>query len=335
VSIVVATHDRPAQLATCLTSLIEQEYPDFEIIVVDNAPSSDDAAQLVEAMSQKVTRPIIRYLCEPSPGLALAHNRGLEEVRTAIVAFTDDDVVADKQWLAELVKGFTVAANVGCVSGMITALELETPPQCWIEEGFKFNKGFTRTLFDRTTSPPGDHFYPFTAGQFGSGANMAFRTSVLRELGGFDPALGAGSRARGGDDLAAFFAIISAGYTLVYEPGAIIYHSHASDEELLKRQAYNYGMGFTAFLTSAVIHHPTTLPRLLARLPGGIRHFHRLRSGEVGNRGSYPPELRRLEWRGMAAGPLAYLQSLLRRKRTGRQPSRGKTVLAARGTAPH
>ena len=55
---------------------------------------------------------------------------------------------------------------------------------------------------------------------------MAFATDVLRDLGGFDPALGTGTAASGGDDLAAFFEVLAAGHALVYEPSAVVFHAH-------------------------------------------------------------------------------------------------------------
>ena len=79
----------------------------------------------------------------------------------------------------------------------------------------------------------GEPLYPYTAGVFGSGANMAFRADALRAMGGFDTSLGAGSAALGGDDLAAFFDVIEAGHTLVYEPTAFVRHRHRADRTVL------------------------------------------------------------------------------------------------------
>jgi hypothetical protein len=80
---------------------------------------------------------------------------------------------------------------------------------------------------------------------------MAFRTSYLQERGGFDEALGAGTVAMGGDDLAAFYDVISGGNRLVYEPAAIVLHQHPRHYAALKRQAYGYGAGLGAHLTRA------------------------------------------------------------------------------------
>ena len=77
---------------------------------------------------------------------------------------------------------------------------------------------------------------------------MAFRTDWLRTNGGFDPATGAGTPARGGDDLDAFLRVVLDGRTLVYEPAAIVRHYHRRDYASLRRQAYGYGVGLGAYL---------------------------------------------------------------------------------------
>ena len=78
-SIVVGTRDRPANLATCMRSLLALEYPHFEIIVVDNAPSSSATADFIREVYADEAR--VRYLREDRPGLGWARNCGLQAVR--------------------------------------------------------------------------------------------------------------------------------------------------------------------------------------------------------------------------------------------------------------
>jgi len=315
VSVVVATHDRPDSLVDCLESLRSLDYPDYEIIVVDSAPSSRATADLIRHRYSDIKQ--VRYLSEKLPGLAVAHNRGLTAVRAPVVAFTDDDVVADTLWLAHLVKGFDVAGNVGCVTGMILPKELETQAQMWIEQSGNLNKGFERRIFDLKANRPDDPLYPYAAGVFGTGANMAFRTSVLREIGGFDPALGTGSKGFGGDDLAAFFEVITRGYTLVYEPSAIIRHQHRRDYAGLRRLTYGYGVGLTAYLMKTLVDRPSRLLDFTARIPYGLMYAMNPRSPKNFNKpNDYPRDLTRLERRGMLYGPLAYLSSRWRTRKT-------------------
>jgi cellulose synthase/poly-beta-1,6-N-acetylglucosamine synthase-like glycosyltransferase len=249
-------------------------------------------------------------------GLADAHNRGLTEVDTPIVAFADDDIVADKDWLARIVGAFASAPNVGCVTGKIVPLELETQAQVWLDGYAAFDKGGEQRLFDLAENRPDDPLFPFTAGSLGSGANMAFSLAALRRMDGFDPALGAGTRARGGDDLAAFLDVLLHGYGLVYEPAAVVRHSHPRDYEALRRQVYGYGVGLTAYLTKVFLDRPRLLGHLPRRLPLALAHGLSSRSSRNSRRpADYPRELARRERLGMIAGPISYLRSRRKAKR--------------------
>jgi GT2 family glycosyltransferase len=307
VTVVVATRDRPEALRRCVDSILASRYPRFDIVVVDNAPASI-ATQRVVADAYGPGHNV-RYVREPTPGLACAHNRALPEIASPIVAFTDDDVVVDPEWLANLVAGFGVAPDVACVTGMIFPLELETPAQLLVERAIGFNKGTERRLY-RVGTPGTDVLFPYAAGRFGSGANMAFRTDVLRSLAGFDPALGTGTLARGGDDLAAFFDVVASGHALVYEPAAVIFHAHRRDDEALPRQAFGYGAGLTAYLTKTVADRPGRLGDLFSRLPAGVRHA-LARDSEKNAKlpDDYPQSLVRREFVGMLAGPALYWRS--------------------------
>jgi GT2 family glycosyltransferase len=314
VSVVVATRNRPAELADCLGSLLAQTRPPELVVVVDDAPGGDLTPAVVGRLARSAP---VRYVEGARRGLADAHNRGLREVATPLVAFTDDDVVAHEEWLERLIGAFASTPEVGCVTGMIVPYELETAAQVLLEAYAGYSKGPVRRMFDLGPNRPADPLFPFAAGKLGSGANMAFTRMVLDELGGFDPALGAGTRAMGGDDLSAFFEVIQRGHCLVYEPTAIVRHRHARDHRALKRQVYGYGVGLTAYLTKCVLDRPRLLPVAARRAPAAARHV--LRRGSAKNSrlpAGYPPELARLERLGMLAGPFAYVAS---RRRAGRQ----------------
>lgn len=193
---------------------------------------------------------------------------------------------------------------------MIAPLELETHTQQVIEAHAGFNKGFGRRLFDPAADHRDDVLFPFAAGQFGSGANMAFDTAYLRSVGGFDAALGAGTVALGGDDLAAFYDVIATGHQLVYEPAAIVSHRHHRDADALRRQAYGYGAGLSAHLTRCVINDPRVAFTMLRKVPPALRRAARIARPEASTELPEPPPS--LTWhhlRGMAAGPVRYVRS--------------------------
>lgn len=305
-SIVIPTRDRASILATCLDSLLEVEYPSYEIIVVDNFPSNAETAELIA--QRYAERSSLRYVRQDGP-VSDARNRGLWEAEGTVVAFTDDDVIVDRWWLLELVRGFA-ADRVACVTGMILPAELETPSQAWLEQYGGFTKGFHNRLFDIHDNRPDTPLFPYAAGMFGSGASMAFRRDVLRQLGGFDPATGPGTRARGGEDLGAFFEVIAKGHTLAYAPAAVLHHRHRKDYESLRAQAYSYGVGLGAFLTKTVVDKPARMLDVARRLPHGLAYMLSPRSEKNVNKGpDYPRELSWLEAKGLLYGPVAYLRA--------------------------
>jgi glycosyltransferase involved in cell wall biosynthesis len=319
-SVVVGTRERPESLAATLDDLLVLEYPRFEIIVVDNASTTGRTRELLER--RYADRPNVRYVREPLPGLAVAHNRGLDEARGEIVAFTDDDVVVDPLWLIELVRGFELADDVACVTGLILPAELETPAQLWLEDWVRLDKGYAPRLFDLGQNRPQGKLFPYAAGTFGSGANMAFRADALRALGGFDPATGTGSRARGGDDLSAFFSVLAAGHTLAYQPTAIVRHAHRPDAASLRRLMFDYGAGLGAFLTKIVVDRPSLLPDIAWRIPFGAAHALRSRPRGRSADADGLAGLAARERLGMLAGPPGYLTERHRRRAlyTARRP---------------
>ena len=94
VTVAVCTRNRTADLEKCLYSLAGLDYPNLDLLVIDNAPSSEDTARLV-----RESFPEIRYVRENRPGLDWARNRAAKEARGDIIAYTDDDVIVDGKWI--------------------------------------------------------------------------------------------------------------------------------------------------------------------------------------------------------------------------------------------
>ena len=306
-TVVIATRERPERLAECLRSVFAGSLQPERVVVVDNAPTTTRTAELVAELS--ATEPRLRYVREDRPGLARAHNAALPHVLTPIVAFTDDDVLVDARWLAQLVDAFA-DGDVACVTGMIAPRELDTLPQQWVEGNATYDKGLQRRVFDTGLNRPADPLFPYTAGVFGSGANMAFRTDYLRRRRGFDAALGTGTVAMGGDDLAAFYDVVSDGHRLVYEPGAIVLHQHYRDYAALRRQTYGYGAGLGAHLTRCLIDDPRFAFALVLSAATALRRVRTIvRPPVVGDLPAYPADLSRQQLRGLMSGPGRYLRS--------------------------
>lgn len=321
VSIVISTRERAQSLSNTLNSILALDYPSFEVILVDNAPKTNATREYFNYIRPRFIRHNInlRYIREDTPGLAVAHNRGLEMVRSPYVAFTDDDVTVDRNWLVEIILGFNAAPSVGCVTGLVIPVELETPAQVLFEEYGGFIKGFNQQIFGLNGFRPDHPLYPYSPGHFGTGANMAFRTDLLKKSGGFDPALGIGTPSLGADDLAAFFQTIASGNQLVYQPSALAFHQHRRNYDSLRKQMYGYGTGLTVFLTKLLVDNPKLFFDIAPKVPLGLKYAFAPDSPKNRRKSkSYPRELEWLERKGMLYGPLAYLISRWRYRKQKR-----------------
>lgn len=317
VSVVIPTHNRPQQVIALVHSILASDYPSthYEIIIVDNAPSSNATAQVIEQYYGDSSQ--VRYLREDRAGSANARNCGLVHARGEIVVFADDDELVDEHWLTEMVRGFDTSEDVVCVTGLVMPMESETPAQGWFEQfGGYCKEQCTRSLFNLTDHRAESPLYPYNLGAFGAGGSMAFRRSVLLGIGGFDTALGPATPTLGGEDIDAMLRVILEGYSLLYEPAAIVRHPPYREYAQLRRQIQGYGTGLTACLFKNVVTKPGLLPDFLGKLPRGLLFALSSRSPHhAGKRADYPKELTWLEIKGLLYGPLAYVRSRRRKAR--------------------
>jgi glycosyltransferase involved in cell wall biosynthesis len=311
VTVVVCTRDRGPALAECLERLAALTHSYLELLVVDNAPSDDSTRRVVESFA--AYDPRFRHVVEPQPGLSRARNRGLAEARGAVVAYTDDDVAVDPGWVQGLLRGFARRADVACVTGLVATVGIDTGEEAYFDaRAASWSTRCEPELYDLAGNARDDVLYPYSAGVFGTGANFAFDTVVLRELGGFDEALGAGSLTRGGEDLDVFVRVLRAGRALAYEPAALVWHYHRADPAALLRQLYGYGTGLTAYLTKCLLQRDLRRD-LVRRIPRGVRHAIEIRrrtKQRLSDDVPAPQGALASEVRGYLAGPGLYLRAL-------------------------
>jgi glycosyltransferase involved in cell wall biosynthesis len=238
ISVVICTRDRTDLLKGALESLLALDYPNREIIVVDNAPSTNRTAEYVARLP-------VRYVKEERPGLDWARNRGIAEARHEIIAFTDDDARPDRGWLRAIAAGFA-DPEVMAVSGLVAAAELETLPQ----QQFELVYGGMLQHINRRKirgSELSTHELLWSS-QYGVGANMAFRASIFEAVGNFDVALDVGTPSRGAGDIEMFHRILANGYSTFYDASAFVWHLHRRSAEALSRQLQDNGRSFGAYL---------------------------------------------------------------------------------------
>jgi GT2 family glycosyltransferase len=237
VSVVICTRDRPQPLERLLRSIRDLTPAPDEVLVVDNAPRTDDTRAVVERT------PGVRYVLEPRPGLDRARNAGARAATGDVVAFADDDVEVHAGWIDGLLRGFDDPETLA-VTGLVLPANLETEAQHFFETYWGFNKGYT----PRTFAP--DFVETAKAApvwEVGAGANMAFRRTAFDTVGLFDERLDVGAAGCSGDS-EFWYRVLAEGWKCRYEPSAIVFHHHRRDVASLKSQIFHYMRGHTAAL---------------------------------------------------------------------------------------
>src|SRR6266581_4387192 len=184
VSVAVCTKDRTEQLERLLRSLALQAPPPYEVVIVDNAPSTERTRRLVTE-----SFPAFRYVREPVPGLDFARNRALREAAGTVVAYIDDDAVAAPGWAGATQRVFAESSRIAVCMGKVDPLTLDNEGAQLFEATGGFGRGDRRIHLPAGVGPaPPGLPRPFVAWSVGVGfgACMAVRRSIIQNLGGFD-----------------------------------------------------------------------------------------------------------------------------------------------------
>jgi GT2 family glycosyltransferase len=299
VSIIIGTRDRPDHLRAALTSILACRGT-FDVVVVDNGPSTEATRTLVGGLADDR----LRYVRIPQPGLSRARNVGAAESTGEVLVFTDDDVRADTGWIEGMVRAFTAEPNVGLVTGMVAAAELSTEAQVFFDQRVSWSRRCEPASF-RLPAGRRDPLFPFRGGDLGTGANMALTRRAFASLGGFDLALGPGTPARGGEDLDLFARAMLAGYVVRYEPTALLWHTHRREVSDLHSQIRGYGSGLTAYLMKHALTRVGSGRLLRGLTSGASRMSHQHREASRAQLGT---DMIRQERLGLMEGPLLYLR---------------------------
>jgi GT2 family glycosyltransferase len=212
VSVVVCCRNEEAHLGRCLQALDELVYPDFEVIVVDDG-STDGTVAVAEQFD-------VRLVSTENRGLAAARNLGLELATGEIVAYIDGDAWPDPHWLSYLVAAFEDSDHVGIGGPNLPPPDAGPVAQCVANAP----GGPTHVL---VSDAEAEHI---------PGCNMAFRKDALEAIGGFDPQFRAA-----GDDVDICWQLQGRGWTLGFNPTAVVWHLRRNTVRGFWRQQVGYG----------------------------------------------------------------------------------------------
>ncbi len=222
VSVVLATCGRQAMALECIESILANDYSEFEILVVDQDTSRTLKSELVARYGETKK---IRYFFLDKKGLSRARNLGVREAQGEIVAFIDDDAIADKSWLRGIAQIFNgTDQKPAFIGGRILPIW-----SCLKPSWYPVEKEFLLGLYDI-----GDEAKLFPGSDLPIGANMAGLRQVIIDMGSFDERLGFDySRKQSmiaGEDSMLAERIKEAGYQIYYQPVATVRHRVAKSK---------------------------------------------------------------------------------------------------------
>jgi GT2 family glycosyltransferase/sugar lactone lactonase YvrE len=223
VSVVICAYNAGDTLDDCLDSLARLNYPDFEVIVVNDGSR--------DATGDIARRYPVRLIEVPNGGLSAARNIGLSAATGEIVAYTDADVRVDPDWLTYLVQPFLTSDVVGSGGPNVVPPDDPFVAQCVA----RAPGGPTHVLLDDQIA---EHV---------PGCNMAFRREALLAIDGFNPVY-----LRAGDDVDVCWRLQAKKQRIGFSPSALVWHHHRPSIKAYWRQQVGYGEG-EAWLEA---HHP-------------------------------------------------------------------------------
>ncbi len=212
VSVVVCSFNGAETLRDCFDGLRELDYPDFEVIVVDDG-STDATRAIAEEYG-------FRVISTPNRGLSCARNTGIEAADGEIVAFLDADARPDPHWLKYL--AFTLASSEHAGVG-----------------GPNIAPAGDGSIAECVANAPGGPVHVLRTDRQAEhipGCNMAFRRESLDEVGGFDPQFRVA-----GDDVDLCWRLLERSRTIGFHPGAVVWHHRRNSLRAYLRQQRGYG----------------------------------------------------------------------------------------------
>jgi GT2 family glycosyltransferase len=255
IGVVIATVDRPEDVARAVGSTLASVRERFEVVVVDQSGGEAIERALGRHAGDRRLRRLVRH----RNGLSAALNYGIASVDAELIAITGDDCLAETAWLERLTEAFGRDERVAVVFGRVRPAPYDAAlgfvPGCVIDEDF-------------LASAAGD-VHRMT----GTTACMGVRKSVWGVLGGFDEALGVGAPLGSAEDLDLALRAVLAGHTVLQTPTVEVEHQTpvpwVERESIIRRNWYGTGAAMAKSLKLAGLPMTAGLVRLLGHWIAG------------------------------------------------------------------
>lgn len=236
ISAVLCSYNRARFVIKAVESIFNQDFPraEFEVIVVDNN-STDDTMEQLEAYAKEHPDYNFRYVVEKNQGVSFARTRCVKEAKGELVAFLDDDSMAQDNWLKTIAAYFDNHKNCYSVGGPIVPYFLAEVPSWYSYYFFGLVGNFYL----------GDEVKRLTGNKYPCGANMAFRHSIFDEIGFFNTEIGrSGTGLQAGEEKDIYLKILETGKEVYYLPQMVVKHAveaNKFDKNYVKRHSMGIG----------------------------------------------------------------------------------------------
>ena len=213
VSVVVCSYNGARTLRDCISSLQDMHYPNYEVVFVDDG-SKDNTQEIMKDF------PSVRNIVQKNCGLSVARNVGIAAAKGEVVAFTDSDCMADRDWLYFLVHTL-LSSDFAAVGGP----NISPPATDWIQ-----------ATVGAAPGSPSHVLLTDTIAEHVPGCNMAYHKWALELIGGFDP-----EYRKAGDDVDVCWRLMQRGHVIGFSPAAVVWHYRRFEVRTYFTQQRGYG----------------------------------------------------------------------------------------------
>ena len=229
-SAVICTRNRPDLIAGAVHSILSNDHPDFELIVIDQSTTEATRDALAGPVNDSSR---LNYIHTTKVGLSAAYNAAIAKSSGGLLGFTDDDCIAPTNWLSSIERAFGGAPDAGLLYGQVL-----------LPESLVGAAGVVPVLPIMATEQIAKP-RPFKI--FGMGANFAARRSLFDQIGGFDEVLGGGGPLRSSQDSDLQYRVYRAGLATLVTPDVMVDHYGLRSDEEWPATLVAYGVGDGGF----------------------------------------------------------------------------------------
>ncbi len=212
ISVIVCTYNGSATIQKCLEGISNIDYPNYEVIVVNDG-SKDHTAEIVNQFD-------VKLITTTNHGLSSARNTGMHHAVGEIIAYIDDDAWPDPHWLQYIAHAYA-NSDYACIGGPNIS---------------PYDSGFISTCVANAPGGPVHVLETDEIAEHVPGCNMTFRKDALMKIGGFDPLY-----RTAGDDVDTCWRIQESGRNIGFHPAALVWHQRRNSLKAYWRQQKGYG----------------------------------------------------------------------------------------------